>query len=433
MIIQCLFMVFESIYLIKEGNMKTHNMYLAALLILTTQTAMAKLEVHEWGTFTSLVGSNGLTQNGMYHEDEKLPDFVHGFGETVSTPAPEQPRRDCPRNSKSCIGMETITANFISQKMETPVLYFYTDRTQDVEVNVKFPMGAVTETYPGPVATYPTPNDAPVLKNGDTTFRVQVSTEKSANIPAVDPTNIYSHARNVNSNIVRSGNETEKFIFYRGLGSYQPRLQIISVAGSLGLKAPKEFYPVATFLVNVDDGGYAQMINVGHVGASSYKFIDENTIYELRTRCCFKTPDILRGDSVRKALHDSLHLAGLFHDEANAMIDTWEQGYFKVPGLRVLYILSREEVEEVLPLTMSPRPDSLQRAFVGRVEVLLANDEQKILGDVIRLKEQFDVTTLGRFAEPKLRRVYEIFKQSSGTDERMERAFKELISKAAAQ
>ena len=45
-------------------------------------------EAHEWGTFTSLVGSNGVTQNGMYHEDEHLPDFVHSFGETqfVFTP-----------------------------------------------------------------------------------------------------------------------------------------------------------------------------------------------------------------------------------------------------------------------------------------------------------------------------------------------------------
>lgn len=414
--------------------MKTHNVFLTTLLILTTQTAMAKLEVHEWGTFTSLVGSNGLTQNGMYHEDEKLPDFVHGFGETVSMPAPEQPRRDCPRNSKSCLGMETITANFISQKMETPVLYFYTDRTQDVEVNVKFPTGAVTETYPGPVATYPTPTDAPVLKNGNTTFRVQVSTEKSANIPVVDPTNIYSHARNVNSNIVRAGSETEKFIFYRGLGSYQPRLQIISVAGSLGLMAPKGFYPVATFLVHVNDAGHAQLLDVGPVGQVKYRYVDAITIGQLKTHGGFNYPEIVSGKPMRKALHDALHLAGLFHDEANAMIDTWEHGYFKVPGLRVLYVLSREEVEEVLPITVSPKPEILQRAFVGRVEVLLANDEQQILGDVYRLRENFDVASLGRFAEPKLRRVYEIFKQNLDhriPDERMDKVFQGLIQKAA--
>ena len=52
-------------------------------LVGITQPLIA-FEAHEWGTFTSLLGSNGKTQNGMYHEDERLPAFVHGFGVTAS-------------------------------------------------------------------------------------------------------------------------------------------------------------------------------------------------------------------------------------------------------------------------------------------------------------------------------------------------------------
>ena len=49
----------------------------ATILDAKTQLpASNRLVVHEWGTFTSLVGSNGQAQNGMYHEDEALPDFV---------------------------------------------------------------------------------------------------------------------------------------------------------------------------------------------------------------------------------------------------------------------------------------------------------------------------------------------------------------------
>lgn len=67
-------------------------MKLSKLLILTmalgpSSLAQANYTAHEWGTFTSLVGSNGMTQHGLYHEDERLPDFVHQFGETRSLPS----------------------------------------------------------------------------------------------------------------------------------------------------------------------------------------------------------------------------------------------------------------------------------------------------------------------------------------------------------
>jgi hypothetical protein len=39
---------------------------------------------------------------------------------------------------------------------------------------------------------------------------------------------------------------------------------------------------------------------------------------------------------------------------------------------------------------------------------LLESEEQKIMNDVIAKGESFDISTLGRFAEPKLRRVAEV-------------------------
>ena len=35
------------------------------------------LVVHEWGTFLSMNGSDGLALDGMYHEEHALPAFVH--------------------------------------------------------------------------------------------------------------------------------------------------------------------------------------------------------------------------------------------------------------------------------------------------------------------------------------------------------------------
>lgn len=57
-----------------------HIRILGLAFLLSTQ-AYAKLTVDEWGTFTSLVGSNGKAQNGMYHEDVVLPEFAHNFGD----------------------------------------------------------------------------------------------------------------------------------------------------------------------------------------------------------------------------------------------------------------------------------------------------------------------------------------------------------------
>lgn len=39
----------------------------------------AAYEIHEWGTFTSVSGSDGILLNGLHHEEERLPFFVHAL------------------------------------------------------------------------------------------------------------------------------------------------------------------------------------------------------------------------------------------------------------------------------------------------------------------------------------------------------------------
>ncbi|OQW48891.1 MAG: hypothetical protein A4S09_13060 [Proteobacteria bacterium SG_bin7] len=420
--------------------MNTLN-YLIGLFLLTgVSSAQARLDVHEWGTFTSLVGSNGKTQHGMYHEDEKLPDFVHNFGEILS---PRQSNflgrsGDCdPRRDKGCIPERMITNSFVSQKMETPVVYFYSDRQQPVTINVRFPNGAVTQSYPAPVSTSPTPNDEKLI-NGNTTYQIEVLDSKNAKLPEVDPTNIYSHARNVQSNFVRAGSEIEKFIFYRGLGHYQPRLNIHSIGLDLAFLADKGFEPQITFLVDVNSQGHAQMIRVRGIGHNKEVTVSGEIIRQLKNHDLRENKHVMNGEQMNATLLQALIGAGLYQDEAQAMLDTWSHGYFKTPGLRVLYILSRSEVEQVLPLTVSPRPDNLNRAFIGRIEVLRQDEELRILKDIESQCENFKVESLGRFAEPILRRVYEVYKEvataGGGTHipGKTDKLFVDLIAKAAA-
>lgn len=115
------------------------------------------------------------------------------------------------------------------------------------------------------------------------------------------------------------------------------------------------------------------------------------------------------------------------------MINTWEHGYFRVPGLRLLYILPRAEVEKILPMNITPSPTDLVRVFVGRIEVMLASDESTLVGQVITAGDLIDVEQIGRFAESKLRRAFEVYMyrgEYTNPDPRVIATFERLIQRA---
>ena len=52
------------------------------------------LVVHEWGTFTSMQGSDGITLEGLHWEEEALPRFVHSLVRFDEQAAAEQGMRE---------------------------------------------------------------------------------------------------------------------------------------------------------------------------------------------------------------------------------------------------------------------------------------------------------------------------------------------------
>jgi hypothetical protein len=113
------------------------------------------------------------------------------------------------------------------------------------------------------------------------------------------------------------------------------------------------------------------------------------------------------------------------------MVDTWAHGYLRVPGLRLLYILPRSEVDQVLPLQLTPTPERLERAFVGRMEILLDTEERSILEAVLTRGDAFEVGELGRFAEPMLRRVREVYALRPGAASDVKSLLDRLVVRAA--
>ena len=416
--------------------MKSKKMLLMLLTVLFAERGYAGYEAHEWGTFTSVLDSTGVTQNGMYHEDEALPEFVHGFGELrgeVKPVAPPIRRPRPPCHSKICFDQSELSANQITQKMETPVIYFYSDTSQRVDVNVKFPEGIITETYPGPVATFPTMQDPHIIGKGESTFSVNILTAKTGPVPFADPENIYSHARKVASNLISSGAELEKFIFYRGLGRFQPKISITSKAGNLkiGNLNSAKVRPQMAFLVHVDEEGNGQLMSLESVKIETEVLITDAQLNDLKSHSVQSSPFVIKGEQARGKLIDELIRSGLFKDEAIAMINTWENGYLKVPGLRLLYILPRAEVDEVLPLKLNPLPEKLVRSFVARMEILLDTDEQRILKEIETQRDKFKVASLGRFAEPILHRIKAIAAKTQNTDSQLLNILDQHIKEAA--
>jgi hypothetical protein len=79
---------------------------------------------------------------------------------------------------------------------------------------------------------------------------------------------------------------------------------------------------------------------------------------------------------LRSEMHAALVADGLFADEADAMLDTWQRAYFQSPGVRVFFTVPRVWTDFRLPLTIS-RPADVQRVMVGRIE--LVSPEQRVL------------------------------------------------------
>src|SRR5262245_23799638 len=91
---------------------------------------------HEWGTFTSVQPADGKQMQWNPLSVAELPDFVYSLA--------------WPEGKKA--GRQNIfaakTGFFALQRMETPVIYFYGDEAQTVNVSVNFPQGTITEWYP---------------------------------------------------------------------------------------------------------------------------------------------------------------------------------------------------------------------------------------------------------------------------------------------
>jgi hypothetical protein len=324
-----------------------------------TPTKPVPLTVHEWGTFTSIAGPDGQAVQWLPQAGPAdLPCFVE-------------------RNPMQVKGLMPGTV-----RMETPVLYFYSPREIEASVRVEFPRGILTEWYPHATVTTRLPSVAGM--NGAIAWpSVRVTPGATEQWPRGDGESHYYTARATAADPVLVGSQPEKFLFYRGVGQFQPPLAAIAR----------------------EDGG-ADVRSVRGIP------IGDVILFENRRGAATFTAQRVRGNEVtltRPDLDDAsgpplaelkrtLIANGLFEKEAQAMVDTWKDSWFE-EGSRLLYIVPPVDVDAVLPLTITPAPSAIARVFVGRIE-LVTPATLRDVSAALKSGDRAVLAKYGRFLQP---------------------------------
>ena len=116
-------------------------------------------------------------------------------------------------------------------------------------------------------------------------------------------------------------------------------------------------------------------------------------------------PPVLTGsvDSLSGDIEEMLVGQGLYRDEAHAMIETWKDSWFE-EGSRLIYIVPRGFIDDVLPLNIDPAPGQIVRIFVGRLEIVTPATAMAVKTAVAH-NDEATLDKYSRFLEPILQTI----------------------------
>ena len=361
-------------------------------------------QLHEWGTFTTVSGSDGTLLAGLEREEEQLPAFAHAHigleNGQASDPAEisriYQQHGTIGINPPFSKGLGRRPLAGVTVKMETPVIYFHSEERAPIHATVKvgFDGGTISQWYPqrsgGEKLPEPPPSPDPANKPTpisawtlDFTKKYQGSIEWDVDIlPPAESRDLvlfkpgdtlgWLRARQPVTNAVRStSGETEGYLFYRGVGNFNPGLkttvttdETLHLENLTGGRIP---YLVA---FDLTDGRLRWAERSGGLDAKGTLSIPESDL---------KSEPLSFSEPLYRSMKTGLANCGLTDAEARSMVETWWRSYFEAPGLRVFWVLPRESTDRLLPLEVSPPPVEIVRVLVGRSEVLRPRKEAEWL------------------------------------------------------
>jgi hypothetical protein len=341
--------------------------------------AQPKWTIHEWGTFTSLQDEAGVAIGGINTDDEPVPAFVHQLNYSILLNPSEA--------SVLFKGVKSCHPD-VTMRLETPVIYFHpleSKNIQNVDVRVKFQGGWLTEFYPDAIS------DAPGLKSRINRFPHLLSSTDSklewnhlkigGDWPLTNTSaHVWTSPRAVAAASVQTTNgESEKFLFYRGVAHINAPLKISQEAGQLVFRSQLELsgnQPLtihSLWLVDIQHGKIAfRPLPSLNLNSASNKILTS-------TPAVFTAKDFSSNnlEKLKASLKATMVSDGLFDDEAQALLNTWELSYFKSAGLRVFFIVPRAWTDFYLPLEISPLAQ-INRVMVGRIELVTSEQRNSL-------------------------------------------------------
>jgi hypothetical protein len=272
----------------------------------------------------------------------------------------------------------------VTMRLETPVIYFYPPagqtKPQEVDVRVQFRGGWLSEYFPDAQVEAPgmerdfgglTPQTVGSLD----WRRLQVGVDAAG--PETDY-RVWLAPREVKSAAVRTPEgEAESYLFYRGVGNVEAPLRVYRDEAEGKLVVNERFGPqIAGSGSAAPAATTLWLVDVRKDGAVAFREIPKVVLTGKEDRTIaafageFRAEEYSKENLVelRGSMKSALIADGLFQDEAEAMLNTWELGYFKSPGLRLFFLLPRAWTDAVLPLEISADADMV-RTMVGRIEM----------------------------------------------------------------
>jgi hypothetical protein len=346
------------------------------------------LVVHEWGTFTSFSGSDGVPV-GFEPDNSDLPPFVYR------------------QQGEASKAVRLSRGGTVS--METPVVYFYADRPVRASVRVGFPAGWITEWYPAAAAAPARTNQPPGGQH--IRWDVRLLPGEPVRFPGKETNEQHYHrARETDAVPVevevpvdrrgttvrgREAVQQEKFLFYRGVGTFPTPVQVRALGGG------------AVRVTNRTDTKLTGLVLVSVRGRKvGFRPLDDlasrsDVIADLAAPAA-------GADKLADLMERRLTAAGLYEKEARAMVRTWEVAWFGEEGDRLLYLVPRGRTDELLPMTVTPTPAEVVRVLVGRHDFLTPERESAAEKVVARAKAaraeleaaEREIQAIGRFAGP---------------------------------
>lgn len=322
-------------------------------------SAQPPLVVHEWGTFTSFQDSQGRTIAGINVDDEPVPQFVHRLKDLPIYTTQSLPAR-WSQGAPRC-------HSDVTMRLETPVAYFYPSadfKPQAIEVQATFVGGWLTEFFPK--AQSETPGFPEALTASTRGSLIWTNLQLGGNEQWMPKTSerVWLAPRAVRASLVSdaAARETERYLFYRGVGH---------VDAPLIVREHSQSFEIG---VRPGESGFAQLpalwlVQVMPDGRVLYTSARSTAALNTQIAAPADGSAASQLDQLRKELMNALETEGLYADEAQAMLDTWQVSYFQSEGLRLFFIVPRAWTEARLPLAISPAAD-ITRVMVGRIELV---------------------------------------------------------------